>query len=282
VRVDDDYAADNSNDSLPRALRDVFLSHASPDKDTYVRPLACSLEDRDISYWLDEAELLWGHSLLKTISEGLEAARFVLVFISEHFISRPWPDAELRAALSREISSGEIRVLPLFICEPEHALAKYPFLRDKKWLTWQDGIPTVVSALEGVLGRTYQSSWTFGHPALYRGNVWIKVLPRLENVGTLHDFRVNWGRWCYEGSVRFSTHSAHVLNFRKIAEQETYPIVFQISPPAFVSAGKGRVVHDINHGWKCVDKKGIVRAMIRKARQVLSPDSEMGDVDRMG
>ena len=40
--------------------RDVFLSHAGVDKDFFIRPFVKILEEREISYWFDEAELNWG------------------------------------------------------------------------------------------------------------------------------------------------------------------------------------------------------------------------------
>ena len=75
--------------------RDVFLSHTSSDKLRYVRPLARKLEERGITYWLDEAEIAWGERVSMAISRGLEASRYVLVVISEEFVGRTWPQTEL-------------------------------------------------------------------------------------------------------------------------------------------------------------------------------------------
>lgn len=253
--------------------RDVFLSHANLDKEQYIKPIVNLLEQREISYWLDEAEIRWGHSIVKLISEGLETSRFVLVFISRKFLSRPWPEAELRAALSKEISTGEIRVLPVFICNPEDALSKHPFLRDKKWLTWDQDCKHIVENLEELLGRKCGTDWCFEHPAQFRGHVWIKVMPRLENVGSRHQFRIRWGRWLYESYIDFIGVNSHILDFKKIAESETWPLHFEISPPAFVTAGRGKPVRDINRGWKCIEKKGRVKSTVSKAIQLFLRNS---------
>ena len=162
-------------------FRDVFLSHAGSDKGDFIKPFVEALEEREISYWLDEAELKWGKSLLDQLSEGLLKSKFVIVFISDEFLSRNWPQAELRLALNEEISTGELKVLPIIICDSEKCLKAHPFLRDKRYLSWDNDIYPMVKELEKVLGRSFSKKWTFTHPADFRGHVWIKVMPKSEN-----------------------------------------------------------------------------------------------------
>jgi len=50
---------------------DVFLSHASEDKDTIARPLYQALTAAGVSVWFDEAVLKLGDSLRRKIDEGL-------------------------------------------------------------------------------------------------------------------------------------------------------------------------------------------------------------------
>ena len=63
---------------MEQNYRDIFLSHAGKDKEDFINPLVKLLEQREISYWLDEAELSLGKSLLKLISEGIEKSKFVI------------------------------------------------------------------------------------------------------------------------------------------------------------------------------------------------------------
>jgi len=51
--------------------RDVFLCHAGEDKDSIVRPLYKAFTDAGISYWYDEAEIPWGHSITQKVNEGV-------------------------------------------------------------------------------------------------------------------------------------------------------------------------------------------------------------------
>lgn len=55
---------------------DVFISHASEDKATVVRPLAEALTDLDVDVWYDEFELRIGDSLRRKIDHGIARSRF--------------------------------------------------------------------------------------------------------------------------------------------------------------------------------------------------------------
>jgi len=54
--------------------RDVFISHASEDKDAIARPLAEELRGRGHSVWFDEFELTLGNSLGRSIEDSRSAA----------------------------------------------------------------------------------------------------------------------------------------------------------------------------------------------------------------
>jgi len=56
-------------------IRDVFICHASADKETHARPLAAALLRRAISTWMDEAEIRPGGSILDAINEVLTHLR---------------------------------------------------------------------------------------------------------------------------------------------------------------------------------------------------------------
>jgi hypothetical protein len=125
-------------------MRDVFLSHASQDKQEFVIPFAQKLTELGISFWLDEAEIQWGDKISKLINEGLAASRFVIVFLTPSFVGRNWTEAELSAALTRENDEGRTVVLPI-VTDPKVTLNRYPLLRDKKYLEWK-GTPDSIAA----------------------------------------------------------------------------------------------------------------------------------------
>jgi hypothetical protein len=135
--------------------KDVFLSHSTADKDSYVRPFARELDRRRISYWLDEAEILWGDKISARINEGLKLSNFVVVFLSDGFVGRNWTEAELASAINRENSEGRTVVLPVIIGEAKELLTHYPLLRDKSYLQWNIGIAAIADELQKLTDRRW-------------------------------------------------------------------------------------------------------------------------------
>lgn len=131
--------------------KDVFLCHVSEDKEHIVRPFARMLEANSITFWLDEAEIRWGDSLIRSINKGLKESRFLICFISESFIGRGWPEGEVGALLCSELSEGGKRILPIYIAENEMIFKEYPLFRDKKSLRWEIGIENIIKELRIIL-----------------------------------------------------------------------------------------------------------------------------------
>jgi hypothetical protein len=92
---------------------DVFVSHASEDKESFVRPLAAALQSLGVSVWYDEFSLRTGDSLCRSIDKGIAGSRYGLVVISPHFIAKPWPEYELRGLVSREMGEDRV-ILPIW------------------------------------------------------------------------------------------------------------------------------------------------------------------------
>ena len=81
---------------------DVFISHASEDKEAVVLPLAAALVDAGVKVWLDRQQLRIGDSIRASIDEGLARSRFGVVVISEAFLAKRWPALELNALMALE------------------------------------------------------------------------------------------------------------------------------------------------------------------------------------
>jgi len=110
---------------------DVFISHASEDKDDIVRPLAVSLQNNGLSVWYDEFELKIGDSLRRKIDMGLAKSNFGIVVISRNFIKKGWPNYELDGLMTRTIS-GEQILLPIWHNITKQEVVDYsPSLADK-------------------------------------------------------------------------------------------------------------------------------------------------------
>lgn len=81
-----------------------FISHASEDKDTFVRALAHDLRRKGRRVWYDEFSLRPGDSLRRSIDAGLAQCDYGIVVLSPAFFSKEWPQRELDALLNAEIS----------------------------------------------------------------------------------------------------------------------------------------------------------------------------------
>lgn len=92
---------------------DVFISHASEDKDELVRPLAVALQREGLSVWYDEFELKIGDSLRQKIDRGLSKSRFGIVVLSRNFIKKGWTNYELDGIITKVVS-GEQVLLPIW------------------------------------------------------------------------------------------------------------------------------------------------------------------------
>lgn len=110
---------------------DVFISHASEDKEEIVRPLANALVDQGLDVWYDEFTLRIGDSLRQKIDRGLANSRVGLVVLSTNFISKGWTNYELDGIVTRTVS-GEQILLPIWHNITKQQVVNFsPSLADK-------------------------------------------------------------------------------------------------------------------------------------------------------
>ncbi len=109
---------------------DVFISHASEDKEEFVRLFANNLKSKGLRVWYDEYELRIGDSLRRSIDNGLSSSRFGIVVLSEAFFSKEWPQRELDGLFAREVN-GEKVILPIWHKISKDEVMKYsPMIAD--------------------------------------------------------------------------------------------------------------------------------------------------------
>lgn len=110
---------------------DVFISHASEDKEDFVRPLAEELQNQGIDVWYDEFELKWGDKLRRSIDHGLANSTYGIVVFSDSFFKKEWPQYELDGLVDREMNGIKV-ILPIWHKVTKDEVQKYsPSLANK-------------------------------------------------------------------------------------------------------------------------------------------------------
>lgn len=131
---------------------DFFISHASEDKDDFVRELAQALKAESLEVWYDEFELKIGDSLRKKIDIGLSRSKYGIVIVSQNFIRKNWTEYELNGMVAREMDGHKV-ILPIWHKISKNDVLKYsPTLADKLALnTSIHTIDEIVKALKELL-----------------------------------------------------------------------------------------------------------------------------------
>jgi KaiC/GvpD/RAD55 family RecA-like ATPase len=125
---------------------DVFISHASEDKEEVARPLAEALRSRGLRVWFDEMEIKLGDSLRRRIDDGLLNSRFGLVVLSHSFFAKEWPKKELDALVAREDGSEKV-ILPIWHGVSRQDILMYSvLLADKLAAPTSKGVLHIVGA----------------------------------------------------------------------------------------------------------------------------------------
>jgi hypothetical protein len=134
---------------------DVFISHASEDKDAVVRPLAKQLRDHGLEVWYDEFELRIGDSLRRKIDGGIARSRFGIVVLSKPFFAKGWPAYELDGLVTMAVSGRQV-LLPLWHeISKDEVVAASPSLADKVALRTADyTIDEIASEIASVVQRS--------------------------------------------------------------------------------------------------------------------------------
>lgn len=131
--VQRDYIGPSSTLGFDSYVReyDVFISHASEDKDEVVRPLANALKANGLKVWYDEFELKIGDSLRRKIDKGLATSQFGVIVLSRSFVKKGWTNYELDGLVTKSVT-GEQVLLPIWHNISKSEVIEYsPSLADK-------------------------------------------------------------------------------------------------------------------------------------------------------
>lgn len=108
----------------------VFVSHASEDKEAIAAPLAINLRRKGINVWYDEFSLKAGESLMGSIEKGLAECDYGIVIISPSFLSKKWTELELNGLFAKQVYSEKVIIPILHDITPDDLKRKKPILAD--------------------------------------------------------------------------------------------------------------------------------------------------------
>ncbi len=127
---------------------DVFISHASEDKDEVARPIFEACARLGVKAFLDEAHIGWGQSFTQKINTALGSARTVLAIVSQTSVTKEWPVIEVNTALSLE-ASGQKKVVPLIVGKPD--MSRLPLIHGKDAMAWNGDAANVARRLKAAV-----------------------------------------------------------------------------------------------------------------------------------
>ena len=151
-RTDNTYNGDrqinNINAQSNNILYDVFVSHASEDKENFVKPLVMALKDNGINAWYDKHEIGWGDSFSSSINRGLVKSRYAIVVLSPYSMHKYWTNTELDTILSMESVNAQ-KLLPIFHnISYEEIIAQKPIISGRLGINSNEGIEYIVEQMK--------------------------------------------------------------------------------------------------------------------------------------
>lgn len=113
---------------------DVFISHASEDKEDFVDEFVNELRNVGFKVWYDTSELRWGDSMRTKIDDGLKKSKYGIIVLSPDYIkeNKYWTKLELNALFQVESYHGKT-ILPIWHNLTKKQVLEYsPIVADKK------------------------------------------------------------------------------------------------------------------------------------------------------
>jgi hypothetical protein len=157
---------------------DVFISHASEDKESFVHGLANELQRRGLAVWYDTFELNVGDSLTQKIEGGLAESRFGIIVYSPIFFKKKWSKAELNGLFAREMA-GKTRILPIrHNLDVAQLRKRYPIQSDKFSLSSTMSLDDICNALIRVIRPELLESKTLRAKAFDASEAFLQTIKK--------------------------------------------------------------------------------------------------------
>lgn len=190
-------------------LYDLFICHASEDKDGFVRPLAELLRGQHVEVWYDEFSLKLGDSIRQSLDKGLKQSRFGIVVLSRAFFDKQWPQYELDGLAEREMKGRDTVILPIWHGVTHDDVMNYsPSLAGRRAVSSAQGIERVASEIlaaihpQGsplIIARDMLIQWGLTPPVI-TDTYWLDIVEasnRVPGFGAVIPEESGWSRWSF-------------------------------------------------------------------------------------
>ena len=201
-----------------QARFDVFISHASEDKESFVRQLAHALEARHLRVWYDEFTLRPGDSLRRSIDHGLLTSHAGIVIFSPSFFAKRWTAYELDGLVQLHAGTSDqvagvgpgSRIIPIWHGVDANEVAQAsPSLANLVAVRSVDGVDAVADQILKVM-RPIGSTLLYAHaeltelgephgwsPPVVTADWWLDAAEASATNDVEGTFQeaMGWGRW---------------------------------------------------------------------------------------
>lgn len=128
--------AESVNQGVPASAPvyewDVFLSHASEDKVSFVEGLVGELKEVGLKVWYDKEQLKGNKSLGQGLEQGFKQSKHMVAVITKDYLEKEWTIAELEAAQNADPSGREGRLMIILRkISYEELKLKKPFIANR-------------------------------------------------------------------------------------------------------------------------------------------------------
>jgi TIR domain len=142
--------------------KNIFISHASEDKERVVEPfIQCLEQDGITNIWYDKDQIEGGDVVVQRINEGLSTSKMAIIIFSISYMGKHWTEWELWV-LSALLITHKIRIIPFIYRDItyEQIIEKYPILIPLRF----EPIPPCEEIIRIVRGRLNDSRNLIDNP----------------------------------------------------------------------------------------------------------------------
>ena len=175
----------------------VFISHASEDKEPFVRQFASILRDLGIDVWYDEYEIKPGMSIRESVDRGLVSCDVGVLIFSKWYFKKKWTIWELNGLIQRMLDESALLIPIYYDLSHEELSHISPSLSDIMGIRFENDLDSlaqkvyeVIYPQKPVLKETRSILQSYGLLTPDYGDDW--WLNRIEFLGRKHTANVPW------------------------------------------------------------------------------------------